>query len=103
MRNSDPVDWWIVGRSCVKSKNIRGLSKASRKTNVKRWLYSGMLRRVIWWKLTDVSEVFTSSIIRAMSKLPRENGECMQSHVENASKFFACSLRITLTTETVNN
>jgi hypothetical protein len=27
-----------------------------------------MLRRVVWWKLTDVSEVLTASIIRAIRK-----------------------------------
>jgi hypothetical protein len=32
-----------------------------------RWLPSGMLRRVVSWKLTDVSEVLTASIVRAMS------------------------------------
>jgi hypothetical protein len=31
-----------------------------------RWLSSGLLRRVIWYKFTDVSEVLTASIIRAM-------------------------------------
>jgi hypothetical protein len=29
---------------------------------------SGMLRRVVWYKLTDISEVFTASVITAMSK-----------------------------------
>jgi hypothetical protein len=27
----------------------------------------GCLRRVVWWKFTDVSEVLTASIVRAMS------------------------------------
>jgi hypothetical protein len=27
---------------------------------------SGMLRRVVWWKFADVSEVLTASIMRAM-------------------------------------
>jgi hypothetical protein len=31
-----------------------------------RWLFSGMLRRVVWEKFTDVSEVLAESIIRAM-------------------------------------
>jgi hypothetical protein len=31
-------------------------------------LSSGMLRCVVWYKFTNVSEVFTASIIRAMSK-----------------------------------
>jgi hypothetical protein len=30
-------------------------------------LYSGILRRVIWWNLSDVSEVLTASIIRAVT------------------------------------
>jgi hypothetical protein len=31
-----------------------------------------MLRRVVWKKFTDVSEVFTASVIRAMSALMME-------------------------------
>jgi hypothetical protein len=26
----------------------------------------GLLRRVVWWNLKDISEVFTASMIRAM-------------------------------------
>jgi hypothetical protein len=33
-----------------------------------RWLSSGMLHRVVWQKLTNISEVLTASIIRVMSK-----------------------------------
>jgi hypothetical protein len=36
-----------------------------------RWPSSGLLRRAIWKKFTDVSEVLAASIIRAMSKLKR--------------------------------
>jgi hypothetical protein len=28
------------------------------------WLFSGMLRRVVWWKFTDVSEILAASIIK---------------------------------------
>jgi hypothetical protein len=28
-----------------------------------RWMSSGLLRHVVWWKLTDVSEVLAASII----------------------------------------
>jgi hypothetical protein len=31
----------------------------------RRWMSPGMLRRVVWCKFTDVSKVFTISIIRA--------------------------------------
>jgi hypothetical protein len=31
-----------------------------------RWLSSGLLRCVVWYKYTDVSEVLTASIIRAI-------------------------------------
>jgi hypothetical protein len=31
-----------------------------------RWLSSGLLRRVVWWMFTDVSEVLSASIIRAI-------------------------------------
>jgi hypothetical protein len=34
---------------------------------VLRWLSSGLLRRVVWQKFTDVAEVLAASIIRAMS------------------------------------
>jgi hypothetical protein len=27
-----------------------------------RWLSSGLLRRVVWWKFTDVAEVLAASI-----------------------------------------
>jgi hypothetical protein len=30
-------------------------------------LSSGMLRRVVWWKFTDISEVLSASIFRAIS------------------------------------
>jgi hypothetical protein len=33
----------------------------------RRWLPSGLLRRVIWYKFTDVSEVLDTSIIRAIA------------------------------------
>jgi hypothetical protein len=31
-----------------------------------RWLFSGMLHRVVWWILTGVSEKLTASIITVM-------------------------------------
>jgi hypothetical protein len=37
-------------------------------SNLQRWLSSGMLRRVVWWKFTDVLELLPASIIREMSK-----------------------------------
>jgi hypothetical protein len=33
---------------------------------ISRWLSSGLLRRVVWLKFTDVSEVLAASIIRAI-------------------------------------
>jgi hypothetical protein len=33
------------------------------------WLSSGLLRRVVWYKLADVSEVLTAPIIRAITML----------------------------------
>jgi hypothetical protein len=33
------------------------------------WLCSGLLRRVVWWKFTDVSEVLTAFFIRALQSL----------------------------------
>jgi hypothetical protein len=40
-----------------------------------RWLSSGLLRRVVWWKFTDVSEVLAASIIRAeISHLSEAHG-----------------------------
>jgi hypothetical protein len=38
-----------------------------------RWLSCGLLRRLVWWNFTDVSEVFAASIIRAMSKWEAES------------------------------
>jgi hypothetical protein len=43
---------------------------------VRRWLSSGMLRYIVWWKFTDVSEVLAASIIRAM------NTPCMRNWFE---------------------
>jgi hypothetical protein len=34
--------------------------------NERKWLSSGVLRRVVWYKLTNVSDVFTASIITLM-------------------------------------
>jgi hypothetical protein len=39
-----------------------------------RWLSSGLLRRVVWWKSTDVSEVLAAFIIRAMRNRPNDEG-----------------------------
>jgi hypothetical protein len=46
------------------------------KNNVRhwKWLSSGMLRRGVWWKLTDVPEVLAASIIRVIAE---------ESHVHN--------------------
>jgi hypothetical protein len=33
----------------------------------RRWLSSGLLRRAVWWKFTDVSEDLAAAIIRAMN------------------------------------
>jgi hypothetical protein len=41
------------------------------------WLFSGMLRRIVWYKLTDVSEVLAASIIRAMSTHHTDDGVYM--------------------------
>jgi hypothetical protein len=38
-----------------------------------RWLSSGLLRRVVWCKFTDVSEVLAASFIKAMSKPSARN------------------------------
>jgi hypothetical protein len=39
-----------------------------------------MLRRVVWWKFTDVSEVFAAPIIRAME----DDGD--SKHLRNVCK-----------------
>jgi hypothetical protein len=36
--------------------------------SLQRWLSSGLLRLVVWWKVTNVSAVLTASIIRVMMK-----------------------------------
>jgi hypothetical protein len=36
------------------------------KFEVLRWMSSGLLRRAVWQKFTDVSEVLAASIIRVM-------------------------------------
>jgi hypothetical protein len=33
---------------------------------IRRWRSSGLLRRVVWYKFTDVSEVLAASIIIAL-------------------------------------
>jgi hypothetical protein len=38
---------------------------------------SGILRLVVWYKFSDVSEVFAASIIRAMNKLHVSNSEML--------------------------
>jgi hypothetical protein len=45
-----------------------------------RWLSSGMLRRVVWQKFTNVSEVLAASIIRAMCD------DWGSKHIWNVSK-----------------
>jgi hypothetical protein len=45
----------------------------------RRWLSSGLLRRVIWRRFTDVSEMLASSIIKAI-------GDGGSNHSWNASK-----------------
>jgi hypothetical protein len=39
---------------------------------VRRWLSSGLLRHVVWWKFTYVSDVLAASIIMAMKALIME-------------------------------
>jgi hypothetical protein len=34
---------------------------------VGKWRSFGLLRRVVWWKLTDVSELFVGSVIKAIA------------------------------------
>jgi hypothetical protein len=36
----------------------------------KRWPSSGFLRRVVWWKFTDVLKAFATSIIRVIELVP---------------------------------
>jgi hypothetical protein len=31
------------------------------------WLFSGLLRTVVWWKFTDVSDILAASIVMAMN------------------------------------
>jgi hypothetical protein len=58
----------------------RGLNK-----NDIKFLTSGLHRRVGWWKFTDVSEVYTASIIRA-THLP-DDGRC--TNLWNVGKLLA--------------
>jgi hypothetical protein len=46
-----------------------------------RWLSSGLLRRVVWWKFTDVSEVLATSIIRAIIAAIRLHGPTHKSAI----------------------
>jgi hypothetical protein len=46
-----------------------------------RWLSSGMLRRVVLYKLADSSEVLTASIIRAMSHRPGDNQQVVWMYI----------------------
>jgi hypothetical protein len=41
--------------------------EATGRITARRWLSSGLLRRVVWWNFTDVSEVLAVSFIRATS------------------------------------
>jgi hypothetical protein len=41
----------------------------------RRWLRSRLLRRVVWYKFTDVSEVLAASIIEAMWSLTASTSE----------------------------
>jgi hypothetical protein len=43
---------------------VQFLYRVYRLCNRRRWLSSGILCRVVWYILTDVSEVLTASIIR---------------------------------------
>jgi hypothetical protein len=46
----------------------------------RRWLSSGLLRRVVWKKFTDVAEVLAASVIRAISNLHTRRCENLKSH-----------------------
>jgi hypothetical protein len=50
---------------------------------VRRWLSSGMLRPVHWYKFTDVSEALTASIFCSMSSLMREAVSAFEISVFN--------------------
>jgi hypothetical protein len=50
---------------------------------IRRWLSSGLLRRVLWWKLNDVSEVLATSIIRSLSLLNPEGSHFHTPRREN--------------------
>jgi hypothetical protein len=50
------------------SSTAKGKAASFADQQLPKWrrLSSGMLQRVVWWILTDVSEVLTASTIRAM-------------------------------------
>jgi hypothetical protein len=74
--------WFILGRAKLKSSGDKTspwkfLEKSvkiiicyvwnkHKFTTICRWLSSGLLYHVVWYTFTDVSEVLTASIIRAM-------------------------------------
>jgi hypothetical protein len=46
-----------------------------------RWLSSGLLRRVVWQKFTDVSEVLSACTIKAMMMERASNYETVSSYI----------------------
>jgi hypothetical protein len=74
------TEWQIKGRLCMWAFRFS-------RRRVWRWLSSGMLRRVVSYKLTDVSEVLTASRIRAIlhdddggSKHLWSVGQCLRDY-----------------------
>jgi hypothetical protein len=60
-----------INMSCSTARRIYWsvLSEYPCKVQLYGWLSSGLLRRVIWWKFTDVSEVFAAIIALMMEAL----------------------------------
>jgi hypothetical protein len=51
------------------------------KEELRRWLSSGVQRRVVWWKFTNVSEVLAASIIWTIIALMMEAARTSETMV----------------------
>jgi hypothetical protein len=60
-------------------------NKIDSQENLGKWLNSGILRRVVWYKFTDVSEVFTAFII-SRARLAHCPGNEGSKHLWNVGK-----------------
>jgi hypothetical protein len=68
--NSKPL--WM-GTSFLHTSSVRVHLFLLLRTVIWRWLFSGLLRTIVWYKFIDVSEVVTTSIFRGMSKTLAKN------------------------------